>query len=244
MSSIALKFGVSLDALMAANPDVIPSAMSVGQELRIPLGGDSTTDEPTPTPASLRVQGVSCYATLEGGMWCFVEVHNEYPDFVENVSAQVTLVNAQGGKVATQVALLPLDILPPGRSLPLMVFFAPEVPPEARPNVRLLTAIRLLPGDPRYLPASLQNTFVEIDWSGRVARVQGQVYLPEGVSNAETVWVVAVAYDENGQVVGVRRWESDGGLVAGNALPFVFSVASLGAEIANVEVVVEARAQR
>ncbi len=243
MSGIALKFGISLDALVAANPDVIPSAMRVGQELRIPTGPEETSREPTPTPVPLTVQGVTCHPTLEGGMWCFVSVRNEYPDDVENLSAQVTLTDADGDQVATQVALLPLDILPPGKVLPLVTFFPPQVPPDARPGVRLLTGVRLLPGEKRYLPAVLRGTLVEIDWAGKTARVQGRVSLPEESGDAGQVWVVAVAYDGSGRVVGVRRWEAEDGVAGGESVPFVFGVSSLGADIARVDVAVEARAR-
>ena len=60
-------------------------------------------------------------------------------------------------------------------------------------------------------------------------------------SNAATqVWVAAVAYDVNGTVVGVRRWEG-GALTPGSSLNFDFSVSSVGGEIEAVEFVVQAR---
>src|SRR5215213_1414303 len=36
ISSIALKFGVSMDSLQAANPEISPNTMSVGQLIKIP----------------------------------------------------------------------------------------------------------------------------------------------------------------------------------------------------------------
>jgi len=44
-------------------------------------------------------------------MWCFVLAHNDSLNFMENVSAQVTLVDANDAFLATQTALLPLNIL-------------------------------------------------------------------------------------------------------------------------------------
>src|SRR5688572_14005583 len=127
-------------------------------------------------------------------MWCFVLAHNDFPDLVENVSAQVTLVDAEGVALASQTALLPLNILPPGTSLPLAVFFPPDVPVDARPQVQVLTAIRLLPGEQRYLPASTNNTLVQVNADGRTARVTGQVLLPVNVPAASQVWVTGTAY--------------------------------------------------
>jgi LysM repeat protein len=241
ISSIALQFGVSMDDLQAANPDISPNAMSVGQVIRIPSNPENPSGEPTPTPVPFTVEQIECYPTTDRGMWCFVLVHNDFHDFMENVSAQVTLVDTNNAVLASQTALLPLNILPPNSSLPLTVFFPPDVSIDARPRVQLLTAIRLLPGDERYLPAVISNTLVQVNADGRSARVNGQVLLPEGVSNASQVWVAATAYNEAGRVVGVRRWEWDDGLAAGGRLPFEFLLSSIQGTIAHVEFAVEAR---
>jgi hypothetical protein len=82
---------------------------------------------------------------------------------MENVTAQVTLVDADNAVIRSQTALLPLNILPPNTSLPLAVFFPPEIPLDAKPQVQVLTAIRLLPNDERYLPATINNTLVQVN---------------------------------------------------------------------------------
>jgi LysM repeat protein len=241
MSSIALRFGVSMDDLQAANPEISPNAMSVGQVLNIPSKPDNPSGEPTPTPAAFTVQQIECYPTAEKGMWCFVLVHNDFSDFMENVSAQVTLVDANNTTLASQTAYLPLNILPPQESLPLAVFFSPEVPLDAKPQVQALTAIRLLPDDERYLPATINNTLVQINADGRSARVTGQVLLPSPEKAAAQVWVAGTAYDDAGRVIGLRRWESTAGLSPGGNLPFEFMVYSVGGKIAHIEFAVEAR---
>ncbi len=241
ISSIALKFGVSMDDLQAANPEISPDAMSVGQVLRIPSNPDNPSGEPTPTPAPFSVQQIECYPTADKGMWCFVLAHNDVSDFMENVSAQVTLVDSNNATLASQTALLPLNILPPNTSLPLAVFFPQEVPFDAKPQVQVLTAIRLLPNDARYLPATVNNTLVQVDADGRSARLSGQVLLPGDARAARQVWVAGTAYDEAGRVVGIRRWEWSAGLAPGGNLPFEFMISSLGGKIARVEFAVEAR---
>ena len=241
ISSIALKFGVSIDDLQAANPEISPNAMSVGQVLNIPSSPDNPSGEPTPTPALFTVQQIECYPTTDKGMWCFVLVHNDFSDFMENVSAQVTLVDENNATLVSQTALLPLNILPPNTSLPLAVFFPPEIPLDAKPQVQVLTAIQLLPNDERYLPTTINNTLVTVNGDGRSARVSGQVLLPSQAGVASQVWVAGTAYDDAGRVVGVRRWESSAGLPPGGSLPFEFMVSSIGGRIARVEFAVEAR---
>ena len=241
ISSIALKFGVSMDALQAANPEISPNAMSVGQVLKVPGNPENPSGEPTPTPVPFTIHQIECYPTQDKGMWCFVLAQNDFSDFMENVSAQVTLVDGSGTAIASQTALSPLNILPPNTSLPLSVFFPPEIPLDAKPKVQVLTAIRLLPNDERYLPATIHNTSVQVDEDGRSAQISGEVLLPAQAKAARQVWVAGTAYDEAGYVVGVRRWESSAELSSGGNLPFEFLLSSAGGMIARVEFAVEAR---
>lgn len=240
ISSIALQFGVSMDDLVAINPEVSPNVMSVGTVLKIPSNPTNPSGEATPTPAPFMVEQIECYPTLNQGMWCFILAHNDSPDFMENLSAQVTLVDSNGAAIASRTALLPLNILPPNTSLPLFVYFPPEIPIDAKPQAQILTAIRLLPGDERYLPATINNTLVVINADGHFAQISGEVRLPVQSKAATQTWVAAVAYDENGRVVGVKRWEG-GGIQPGGSLNFEMSVASLGGVLTRVEFAVECR---
>jgi LysM repeat protein len=240
-SSIALEFGISMDDLQVANPEISPNTMSIGQVIKIPSNPDNPSGEPTPTPAPFTVEQIECYPTTDKGMWCFVLVHNEFSDFMENISAQVTLVDANNQVLASQPALLPLNILPPNTSLPLTVFFPPDVPYDAKPQVQILTAIRLLPNDERYISATINNTLVQVNADGHSAHVSGLVISQSQSADARQVWVAATAYDVAGRVVGVRRWEWDKGLAAGGSIPFDFMISSIGGKISSVEFAVEAR---
>ena len=240
ISGIALKFGVTIDELIAMNPDISPNAMSVGTVLKVPSNPVNPSGESTPTSAPFTVEQVQCYPTTNKGMWCFVLARNDYSDFMENLSVQVTLVNSNNQFIATQAALLPLNILPPNTSLPLSIYFPPDIPIGAKPQVQILTAIRLSPNDPRYLPATVNNTLVQIDADGNFASITGEVRLPAESNAATQTWVAAVAYDESGRVVGFKRWEG-GGIQPGGSLSFEMSVASLGGVLTRVEFAVEAR---
>ena len=241
MSQIAQKLNVSLDALLAANPNIDPNAMPVGHTLLIPSTPSNPAGEATPTPVPLQVQQISCHPQLDSGMWCFVLVQNDSAYFIENVSAQMTLIDKSARSIASQKAFLPLNILPPHTSLPLSAFFAPNIPSSAKAQVQILTGIQLLPADPRYLPAKVQNTLVQVDGSGLSAQATGKVFLPAGSAAAKAVWVAAVAYDAQANVVGVRRWESSNGLPAGGSLPFSLMISSIAGKIERVDFAVEAR---
>ncbi len=124
--------------------------------------------------------------------------------------------------------------------MPLAAYFLPPIPADAQVRAQVLTAVRLLPGDTRYLPATVQNTLVSLDASGRTAQVSGEVLL-SGETPAKSVWVLAVAYDAGGEVVGLRRWESAAELSPGSPLKFSLQVSSLGPVTQQIRFLVEAR---
>jgi LysM repeat protein len=241
LGQIAEQFRITLDALLAANPNVNPGALRVGDTLHIPASPADFAGEATPTPVAFRVQQAACHPTASGAVWCFVLVLNDTSDVIENVTAQITLLDSSGSAIDSKAAALPLDILPPGTSLPLSVLFPPPLPLEVRPQVSILTAIRLLPGDKRYLPVQSRNTITQVSWLGRSADVSGEAFLSEGSASARDVWIVGVAYDRAGELVGWRRWESTGALPAGSSIPFSLFLSSVAGGIERVEIVLQAR---
>jgi LysM repeat protein len=236
-SGLSEKFHVSQDDLRAANPDINPNTMTIGATLVIPGSSPADAAGSTLTPVPVPVSQVICHPTADNGLWCFALIRNDTPDGLENVSAQITLLDKNKAVLASQTAFTPLDIIPPGASLPAYVFFpglsaAPDV------QVQLLSAIPS--NNPQHLQAALNNTVAQINWGGSTARVSGQVSLPAGSPAATLVWVAAVAYDRDGRVIGVKRWEG-GSVQPGGSLQFNFEVPSLGSAIDSVEFFVEAK---
>ncbi len=239
LSSIAGRYGITVESLLAANPGVQPAALTVGTKLVIPAG-EAGTAQPVPTPAPLPVRQARCWTEVSGGLWCFALVQNDFAETLENISAQVTLVDANGEALATQTVFALLDILPGGKTLPLAAHFPPPVQSGADVRVQVLTAVRLLPGDTRYLPVMLENSLVSVDASGRTARVSGRVVLT-GTGTVNTLWVLATAYAVDGNVVGLRRWESTAPVTAETPAVFDFQVSSVGPAIDRVDFLAEAR---
>jgi hypothetical protein len=232
-SELAEQFKISQDELHAANPNVSPNSMTIGGTLLIPDASSSTPKGATLTPAPIPVTQTVCHPTTDGGLWCFALIQNNTPDFLENISAQITLFDENKNAVGSQTAFTPLDIIPPNASLPVYIFF-PDTAANMSMQVQVLSAVQT--SGAGTLPASLNNIITQIDWNGLSARVSGVVSLPAESTAATRVWVAAVAYDKDGRVVGVKRWEGSGGTTA-----FDFFVFSLGQPIDRVEFVVEAR---
>lgn len=239
LSGIARRFGISLEALLTANPGIAPEALTVGQTLTIPSASQGTDPTLLFTPAPLDLGPGFCRPSGAGTV-CLIPVHNPYSQALENVKVRVTLFDENGQSLASQEAILPLNILPPDQVLPAVVFFS-GLTVQASAQVQLITSIRLSPGDGRYLQTTIQNLLVSVDWNGLSANVQGQILLPETGKPAASIWLAAVAYDASGQIIGYRRWEWSGSLQPGASQAFALSVYSLGPPIQHVEVLVEAR---
>lgn len=231
--AIAARFNITLEALMAANPGVVAGALAPGAQLVIPSGlGASTTPMPQITPVATTLHSPVCYGSTAGELWCLVLVVNDTAQSLENVTGYVRLLNSAGEDIEVIEAVPPLNLLPSGAAMALVAYL-PSAPANwATAQAEIVSAFGVQEDAAHYVPVEA----VDVTWSlgqqdAKSARVQGQATL---AANAASVWVMAVAYDASGQPVGVRRWESAG------STQFDFWVYSLGADIADVQVVVEA----
>lgn len=235
MLGIALRFGVSLDALEQANPGVSPEAMAVGTKLIIPVNVDNPAGLPTPTPMPLEVGEPFCAPAADGGAVCLTTVSNPGAQAVEAVSVWLALQNG----VAQEVEALQ-DLLPAGKSVAVVVRFPAPAPPVPQASARLL---RALPVDEkrlqqRYVTVKLTRVSTQVAADGLSAQVAGEA-APESATVGQ-LWVVAVAYDAAGHPVGARRWEASAEALARPPVAFSFAIYSVGPPIARVAVTAEA----
>ncbi len=238
MSAIAARFGVSLEALMAANPTVLPNLLPIGATLIIPTDPDNPAGPAPPTPAPFTISQASCYPLPDDSLYCLALVQNDGPQALENLSARLVLFTPNGQFFAEQTAVLPFNRLSPGMALPIAALFPSPLPPDVQLRLQPISAIALPPDDPRFLETTLSDLTTQPAPDGRTVRISGQVLLP---SIAQSVWIIAIAYDKHDRVVGFRRWERQGPIPSG-ALPFVLTVAGFRA-IGRVKIFVEAQAE-
>lgn len=266
MLGIALTYGIQLADLLAANPKIDPHLMTIGITLTVPITGEAFTAPPVITPVPLTLNPPVCYRSADGGAWCFALVHNDRETAVENVSAVMGLFSEDGENIAAQQAVPPLNRIGPGEALPLAIFFPGPLPDPYSAQAELVSAIDVNGTQGRYLDAEISHEELKISPDGLQAYLTGNIEISAAEEQTATlparlIWVAAVAYDQGGDVVGVRKWESES--IEGCALPqttpdpsitpepasplpdtcfrFNFSVYSLGPEINRVEVFIEAR---
>lgn len=246
VSGIAQMYGVTVEAILAANPKLNPNLMEVGSTLVIPTSSGTKApagDLATVTPLPVRLDGVHCAAVQDGGAWCFAVAHNSQKIGVESVSVIIRIANGNGEGMLSQVAFALLNLLPSGGTLPLAAYFPPPVPDHIQASAELLTALPVNAGDNRYLSAGLSREKTNILPDGLSANVSGIITLEKGSTGAQQIWVLAIAYDLSGQVVGLRRWEmsSEQTLKPGKQMAFALAVYSTGDKIESVDTLVEAK---
>jgi hypothetical protein len=242
MFGLAWRFGVSVAAIKTANPSVHPNYMGDGTVLIIPI----TPTPPTPTgtaagqpspSAALTLTAPHCYPDALGGLWCLALLRNPGPGSLESPSAVFRLPPDAQGQTVEQTVYAPLNVLPGGASLPIVAYFSPPVAGRPAAEAQPADSLPLAAGDPRYPAVTTQAVQIQMD--GVSATAKGQVTLGEGVSSVKQIWLLAVAYDREGNFIGLRKWESPESVSAGGPLSFTLNVYSLGPPIDHVEVLVE-----
>ncbi len=222
--SVALDYGVSLDALQLANPTIQPRFLSIGTVLLIPPpeGGAAVvaTNLAPPPPAPIELGEPTCFAQRSGALYCFVEARNGLSGPVENVAARLTLAGPDGLPFASGIAYAAVDLIPAGAAAPMVVTFA-----LAPANTIAATAVEVLTAD-RADAAAAQERVVTLDVPAQTAAasgphltLSGQIHNGSGQVLANA-WIVATLYDKVGRIIGFRKQALPGGLGPGEARAF------------------------
>jgi LysM repeat protein len=237
---IAALYGISLDSLMAVNPDLNPFVLSIGQELLIP-GPEGTPIGsliPTSTPIPLALQPPKCYRQASGGVWCLAGIHNPTTQDLENLVLEMRLEDASGSLVRTAQVFPPLNRLPAGKTMPVAAAF-PEANEGVSASAPVLSVISAREVETRYSTPELVKTVDERQEGGLSWRVGGTIEVAPAAPAANRTLVLVTAYDASEQVVGYAVWEADPPLEPGETRDFAVRVFSLGPEIARVEMLAE-----
>ena len=247
MFGIALRYGISLEALKTANPTVLPNFMGVGTVLLIPitpqpLASPSPTVvfTPTATPLYSKLHAPTCYDDATGSLTCFILVENDFEGALENVGGVLSLIDNQTNQVRQEQAIMPLNLLPSGAAIPMVAYFSAPLPEDFTLSFAVDVIFPVAENDTRYMTTVISNQTLYYGNNNSSAQINGQIALQESEQTAERVWILVIAFDEARQVVGIRRWESPSSLLASNPQTFQLTVYSLGPAIDQVELIAEA----
>lgn len=242
LGGLALRYGVPLSDILAANPEVDSRMISIGTAIIIPSeSGEEAAPVMQASEAGVTIQPPHCLLDGGGGLTCFAAVRSDGDAPVENISLNFVLLDGDGNEIESGISFAPLNLLPVGASMPLLANFPGVLPASFSVRADLAGALPGGNSSGRYLSHSLEDISVDIASDDLSARVSGQVQLMPDQADAAILWVLAVGYNRVGDVVCFRRWEDAAGLEAGQARAFDFTVYSSIEKIERVEFISEAR---
>jgi LysM repeat protein len=240
---IAMEYGVSVEAVQRANGIQDPQYLRVGQELLIPTGEEDAEASsgnvllPTPTPIQFDMQGVACYETPVGSLWCMGEVINTIDAPVTNVNILVTLFDPNGQRVAEKDTFVASDLIPPGGRSPFGVLFAD---PPSGPIIPQTTIVRgEVAGELTDAYISLTPVDVESRSDGQQIEINGSIRNDDAQRAANHLTIIVTTYDADDQVTGFRQSaiELEDPLVPGSAAPFSMLLDAYGDDLADLSIV-------
>ena len=242
MIGIANYFGLTLAELQAANPGVQPALLSIGTELIIPVI-EAVALTPTvaaPVAYAINLLETACTPSLTGGYHCYALVENEEDFTLENLTAEIMLSDPAGGEPISRVVELPLQQLPAGARLPFYTYFIPPLFADAQPSADILTVTKASNEDVKVFPLLIEEADVSIAADGASASVSGRARLAAEGNTTGSYTLVAVAYNAEGQVIGLRRINGESSWGDTTEVEFTLIVYSTGGKIDRVEVFGEA----
>jgi len=202
---IAIAYGVSAEAIQTANGIIDPRSLQIDQVLIIPNPEDEAGAQPTATatPFPVVVQGVNFLENPAGSLWSFGEMVNPGSTTLSEMVVEVNLYDAEGALLASKAAYTQLDILSPGQSVPFALLFDDPPSSFAQYQVSAVSAVPLQ-GETRYY-LDLTPVEVSVAQQGPLSyRISGQLE-NAGLSSAESIKLVATAYDDANKVVAARQ---------------------------------------
>jgi len=236
ISSIALQYGVTIDAILKANPDVESTLMIVGDEILIPGGETAIQSDPDPALVdNLHFDGMNCMVS-GGGLWCGALLRNMSGVDLEFPVAVFTFMDGNGENIETINVPAVMRKLPAGGEIPVVVFL--EDLPAGYAGAR----VDLLSVDYAAAVSSGKNIQVEgssISLDGLAGTISGNLVVETDDGSAKIdLTLAAAALDADGELVGVRRVDSSAAV--DESVPFKIVVYSSGRDIADIILFAEA----
>lgn len=227
-----------MNAVLAANPEIDPYTLTVGTQVKIPLGNIQNQIGVTAEPLVLELGEPECFRTPEGGLWCFAMLSNPLDEAAANLAVTFTRMNGASEEAVRQTVPAVLNKLDPGDVLPAVVYFSAPVPGDFKVSASLASAFPASQSGKTYFSVDMGSPTIELD--GRLAKVIGEAVIAADPGKTVDVWIAALAYDAQGNLLGIRRTESRVTLEQGKGLIFNLNVYSTGSAISSVVIKVEA----
>ena len=240
---IAFRYGVKLENIVLANPDIDPNLLSIGDEIRIPGPEGEPVDIllPTPTPIPVQVKNLGCTEDLSQTFVCMVSITNTEEAMITDLSALITLYDDDGQTLDQQIAYAPINQIPASQEIPLIAVFTHMPGGYASYNATLLSAVQVTDLQEDLPTIEVQDLTTIYKADNRLAELNGKFTITAYDGEALVVRLVGVALDSKGEPIGMNIWDESIDVLSQEDFEFQISIFSLGPEIANVSLHAEVR---
>jgi len=208
ISSIALLYGVPMDAITRANPDVKPTALIVGDELVIPISNSRQSVVVDPVILeNIQISDPDCVRTRDGGLWCAVSVENQGQEDLENIVVTFSFRDSDGNVIEERSAPTLMRFAAAETAIPAVVFLEHIPSMYTDTQAVLFSALAMETSTLTYLTVEVEEETRTLN--GMEGVISGQMRVeaePDG--DRADIWIGAAAFDVDGAIVGVRRLES------------------------------------
>ena len=208
ISSIALLYGVPMDAITKANPGVKPTVLKVGDELVIPMSNNRQSVVVDPIILeNIQISDPDCVITRDGGLWCAVLVENHGQEDLENVVVTFSFRDSDGNVIEERSAPTLMQFAAAGTAIPAVVFLENVPSMYADSNAVLFSALAMEASTSTYLTVEVEEETRTLNGMEGMISGRMQVKAEQDRDRAD-IWIGAAAFDVDGAVVGVRRLDS------------------------------------
>lgn len=221
---IAAQFGVSLQALQAANTDLNPLALPIGVSLIIPnphFNAQGIPILPTATPVSLVLISPVCQPTATGSIICLGKVINTLAQGVQRVNLHLRLLRRDGSILSEGDVGIEQAFIPSGGSAPYRAFFKTDWQAYAGVSAWLESA---------EIINEFPQAFVHLDIREERVWLTGSRYTVAALlsnpnpDSAHLMRAVLTIEDASGQIIAFRVMPLSGSLAVGETIPLEISV--------------------
>ncbi len=204
---IAIQFDRSVEAIQEANGIIDPRFLQIGQELVIPPPeiDPEAPPTPTPTPPPLEIGALNFIETRQGTLWGLGEVANPGNEYLTEVVVEASLFDAAGVLLARAATYTQLDVVPPHQAVPFAILFDSPPGDFAQYQVVAVSGVPVSDQSRYYFelePFDVQGSPIGVS----TYRLSGQLR-NTGPSDAESIRLVAVAYDATDKILAQRQAE-------------------------------------
>ncbi|MCB9451311.1 MAG: LysM peptidoglycan-binding domain-containing protein [Anaerolineaceae bacterium] len=240
--SVALRFGVEVESLKAANPQSAGEPLRPGQAVVIVAPAftqDGRPTLPTTTPPELPLAPPTCFAVPTNEIVCYGVVENTLPVVLERVTVRLYLFRENGSILAQAETGLEQSFVLPGLPAPYHVRFAADWDEYAGVQTILTAATPL--ENSVIVPLTVETLTIQ-----PVDTLHDRVFMTlvnPAAQPVTNVRVIVILYDEAQRVTSYRVMETSDVLGANAAVAVQVDV-FLPAAVQHVTPVVYALAMR